>query len=119
MNTNRITNKDALVYIMNNYDLPTEIRTKVKAMVEQLDKKSTTKKSTKADEERSAIKSEILKTIGTNSVRVADMVSHFGNAYSSQKLSALMNQLVKEGKLYKGTIKRVTYFNTKPIEVTE
>lgn len=119
MNTNRMTNKDALTYIMSHYDLPTEVRAKVENMVKQLDKKSTAKKPTEADKERNSIKFEILETIGTNSVRVADMVTHFGNAYSSQKLSALMNQLVKENKLYKGTVKRVTYFSTKPIEVTE
>lgn len=84
--------KDAMIEFINNE-------------IALLDKKQESKKPTKAQEENEKIKSELLdklRAFSTDGATIARLQeqSEFCD-YSNQKLSALLNQLVKDGKATK------------------
>lgn len=109
--TNKMTNKEALTYVLTNCEMPVEVREKVEKMLEQTEKKSAagTKKPTKVQQENEAIKASIVEMLTTEGVRAGDVAKAL--EMSGQKASALLNQLVKEGQIRKVEgEKRVTLF---------
>lgn len=74
-----------------------------------LDKKSESKKATAKQVENEGIKSDILTALEGRTVTVGELVKEFN--LSSQKLSALLTQLVKDGKVVRTVEKKVAYFS--------
>lgn len=66
--------------------------------IELLNRKHTTRKPTKAQLENENLKSEILEVLeGAEPMTIGEIVKAFDNAYTSQKLSALVKQLKDNG----------------------
>ena len=84
--------------------------------IELLDNKKSKSGQSKIQKENEALKEEILvELIEINKpVTVSDFqaVTRFAPPeFSNQKISALLNQLVKEGRVYKEIIKKKSYFS--------
>ena len=84
--------------------------------IELLEKKSSKSGQTKTQKENEILKAEIIETLANFEMPIT--ISEFQVAtkfappeYSNQKISALMNQLVKEGKVVKTIEKRKSYFS--------
>ena len=80
--------------------------------IELLEKKSANRKSTKTQTENVGIKTEILKALedstGMTVSQIMPLVSE--GAYTNQKFSSLLRQLVESGEVIRYTEKRVAYF---------
>lgn len=93
-------------------DNAVEVADKLIALGQQLEKRNSTKsnKPTKAQRENADLKDQIVDylTEQGGQYRAGEIAMSFG--ISGQKASALLNALVKEGRLDKVAEKRVTYF---------
>ena len=115
----KMTNKKALVYAIENYDLPADVRAKFEAMIVALDKKSgAERKPTARQTENAAVRAEIVAFINDNYVEGSDgfTVSDLLKAVpvledkSNQYASALLRQAFQAREVSKGSVKRRTYF---------
>lgn len=109
----KTTNRSALTFVMENYDLPTEIHDKLAAMVAALDKKNgAERKPTAKQTENADLRAQFVAYINDyaegNGVTCGAIAKEFG--LSSQKVSAILRQAFLAGEISKGTVKRVTYF---------
>lgn len=77
--------------------------------IEILDNKTASKKTTEKQKENETIKASLLDTIGDRKVTVGELVKETG--YSSQKLSALLSQMVKAGTVNREMEKKIAYFS--------
>lgn len=80
--------------------------------IELLEKKSAKRKSTKTQTENVGIKTEILKALdGSTGRTVSQIMPLVGDgAYTNQKISSLLRQLVESGEVVRYSEKRVAYF---------
>ena len=80
--------------------------------IELLEKKSANRKSTKTQTENVGIKTEILKALeDSTGMTVSQIMPLVGEgAYTNQKISSLLRQLVESGEVVRYTEKRVAYF---------
>lgn len=117
--TDKMTNRKALAYVLESYDLPTEVAEKLQKMVEQLDKKSgAERKPTARQAENAVVRAEIVDYInenfaeGSDGFTVSDLlkVCPAVEGDSNQHVSALLRQAIQAGELSKGSVKRRTYF---------
>ena len=114
--TNKLTNAKALAFVLENFDLPTDIREKIEGIKAQIEKRNASKSSKPTKEQRAnaEIKAVIVEVLSDNTARtvteIMGLVPALANA-SNQKASALVNQLVKEGVLKREEIKRKAYFS--------
>ena len=109
----KTTNVKALTYVLDNYDLPTEIRAKLEKMKVQFEKKnSAEKKPTATQIANEGIKNLILEVIGNSSLTITEMQKINGELAerSNQKISALLKQMVENGSIVREEIKRKAYF---------
>ena len=109
----KTTNVKALAYVLDNYDLPTEIHAKLEKMKIQFEKKnSAEKKPTATQIANEGIKNLILEVIGNSSLTIAEMQKINGELaeLSNQKISALLKQMVENGSVVREEIKRKAYF---------
>ena len=109
----KTTNVKALAYVLENYDLPTEIHAKLEKMKIQFEKKnSAEKKPTATQIENEGIKNLILEVIGDSSLTITEMQKINGELAerSNQKISALLKQMVENGSIVREEIKRKAYF---------
>lgn len=121
--TIKVTNKDfykafmALVKGEKTNLSPEQVTEWCEKKIAQLDKKSATgsTKPTKTQVENEGYKERILEILTANggymtisAIKAEDET--FGEWQTTQKMSALLNQLVKAGKLVKKLEKRVVYF---------
>ena len=109
----KTTNVKALAYVLDNYDLPTEIHAKLEKMKVQFEKKnSAEKKPTATQIENEGIKNLILEVIGDSSLTITEMQKINGELAerSNQKISALLKQMVENGSVIREEIKRKAYF---------
>lgn len=74
-----------------------------------LDNKTASKKATAKQAENEEIKTSLLDVIGDRKVTVGELVKETG--YSSQKLSALLSQMVKAGIVVREVEKKVALFS--------
>ena len=111
----KTTNVKALAYVLENYDLPTEIHAKLEKMKVQFEKKnSAEKKPTATQIANEGIKNLILEVVGDSSLTITEMQKFSADLaeFSCQKLSALLKQLVENDKtVTKVTEKKKTYFS--------
>lgn len=113
MTTSKMTNRSALTFVMDNYDLPDEVHAKLTAMVAALDKKNgAERKPTAKQTENADLRAQFVAYINDhaegNGVTCGEIAKECG--LSSQKVSAILRQAVLAGEISKGTVKRVTYF---------
>ena len=109
----KTTNVKALAYVLENYDLPTEIHAKLEKMKVQFEKKnSAEKKPTATQIANKGIKNLILEVIGNSSLTITEMQKINGELaeLSNQKISALLKQMVENGSVVREEIKRKAYF---------
>ena len=115
--TEKMTNRKALTYCIDNYDLPADVAEKLTAMVAALDKKSTAeRKPTTKQGENAAVRAAVVEFINENAegdgftcsdlIKVCPAVEGKSNQY----VSAILRQAVLAGEVSKGTVKRRTYF---------
>ena len=109
----KTTNVKALAYVLDNYDLPTEIHAKLEKMKIQFEKKnSAEKKPTATQIANEGIKNLILEVIGNSSLTITEIQKINGELaeLSNQKISALLKQMVENGSVVREEIKRKAYF---------
>lgn len=116
---NKMTNRKALEFVLSTYgeQLPKDVKEKCEGMVAQLLKKSASKsgsgKMTATQKANADLKTKILEhmVIGKGYL-CADMLTEFDflEGMSTSKVSALVNQLVKDGKVEKASVKGRSYF---------
>lgn len=116
---NKMTNRKALEFVLSTYgeDLPKEVKEKCEGMVAQLLKKSASKsgsgKMTATQKANADLKTKILEhmVVGKGYL-CSDMLTEFDflDGMSTSKVSALVNQLVKDGKVEKASVKGRSYF---------
>ena len=110
----KTTNVKALAYVLDNYDLPTEIRAKLEKMKVQFEKKnSAEKKPTATQIANEGIKNIILEVIGEKSMTITEMQKANSELaeLSNQKISALLKQMTESGSVKREEIKRKAYFS--------
>lgn len=109
-NSTKITQKMAINYVMDNFELPKEYKDKFNDMLTALEKKSASKKMTKGQEENEILKANILEVMENDTkYRVGDIMKLVG-LESSQKTSALVRQLKESGLVERTVEKGVAYF---------
>ena len=109
----KTTNVKALAYVLENYELPAEVKAKLEKMKFQFEKKnSAEKKPTATQIENEGIKNLILEVIGDSSLTITEMQKINGELAerSNQKISALLKQMVENGSVVREEIKRKAYF---------
>lgn len=87
-----------------------EVAEKLTALREQMAKKKGSSKPTKTQVENEGIKGEILELLADGRMTCGDVVKALDGVYTSQKISALLRQLVGAEKVIKVTEKKVSYF---------
>jgi len=125
MTEKKMTQKEALGYVLENCEVPEKVADKLKAMIAQIEKKSASGsgKLTKSQEANAEFKMAIIEEMTANPnkiytitdlIKSIDVLSEYrdsdGNPISNQKVSALVSQLVKDGKVERITEKRRSYF---------
>jgi hypothetical protein len=94
-------------------DLPEDVKAKLTALRDQTAKRnSAERKPTKAQVANEALKEQVLAVLTTENATVTDIMgkSDALSALSNQKVSALVNALVEDGKAVKEVLKRKSYF---------
>ena len=129
METKRITNKLALEYVMNNFDIPADVLEKLEKMHDSLNRKSSSasgnRKPTAKQVANTQFKEYILAFMGNepNRIFTASEVQkecpNLPEDISNQKTSALLNQMVNAGNLEKFKEKGKTFFKFVTATVTE
>lgn len=108
----KMTRKQMFEQIMSNYPLDESEKAFIEKEIAKIDNKSASKKPTATQVANEEIKTKILDVMTDKSEKmtVSQVVSAFDNAYTNQKLSALMNAMVDSGVLVKTSDKKVSYF---------
>ena len=115
----KMTNRKALTYALENCDLPAEVAEKFAAMIAALDKKNTAeRKPTAKQTENEAVRAALVEFIndnfteGENGFTCGDLlkVCPAVEGRSNQYVSAILRQAVLAGEVSKGSVKRRTYF---------
>ena len=114
---NKMTNKMALNYVLENCELPNEISEKLTAMVAALEKKNSgERKPTAKQNENAVVRAALVEFINENAegdgFTCADLLAACPavEGRSNQYVSALLRQAVLAREVSKGTVKRRTYF---------
>lgn len=115
MATNKMTNKGALQFVLDTYDVPAEVAEKLKSMVTQLEKKSgAERKPTARQVENTKVKEKIASQMEPNVLyTVGEMLKKFETTedMTSQRLTALLTQMAEEGLVEKTKDKGKSLFS--------
>lgn len=117
MEKTKVTQKMALGYVLENCEVPADIKEKLEKMLEQVEKKASSgSKSMSATQKANAELAE--KIVGemeenrlytiTEMLKVLPCLAE--EDYTNQKISAIVSNLVKEGKVERVVDKRKSYF---------
>lgn len=111
---NKITNKIALEFVLSLEEVKVnvEICEKLAKMLEQVEKKNAkSDKPTKAQIENMSIKEEIIEVMKDldKPCQIKDIKEHL--EYTSQKISALVRQLIEEKRVIRQEVKKVALFS--------
>ena len=118
-NTEKMTNRKALTFALENYDLPAEVAEKFTAMIAALDKKNgAERKPTAKQTANEAVRAALVEFIndnfteGENGFTCGDLIKVCPavEGQSNQYVSAILRQAVLAGEVSKGSVKRRTYF---------
>lgn len=113
---NKMTQKNAIAYVLENYDVPEDVKERLVSIHTALEKKSSHKsnKPTKTQIANEALKAIIVDNMEENRLyTVSELceVIPFDEPISSQKMSALVRQLKESGKVVRTEEKRKAYFS--------
>lgn len=103
-NTTKTTYVSALSFVLTNCELPAEIAEKLTALKEQQEKRnSADRKPTKAQKEAEVLKEQVMEVLTADPCTVTELMarSEVLSTLSNQKVSALVNALVKDGRALK------------------
>ena len=111
----KMTNVKALVYVLENTEVPADVREKIEAMKASFEKKSANRKPTKSQAENDGYKATILEILGgaekPMTVTEIQKVNDELGALSNQKVSAILRLMVENDKTVVKTIeKKKSYF---------
>lgn len=110
-NSEKMTNRKALDYVLENCDLPSEVSEKLSAMLVALDKKSGgTRKPTANQIANEELKVRILDSMESDVRYQVKELAKLVGMDSFQKCSALVKQLKDSGKVARSEEKGVAYF---------
>ena len=111
-NTEKMTNRKALTYVMENFTLPTDVEEKLSAMLVALDKKSGgTRKPTANQIANEGLKEAILKVMEPNHLYRVKELAKLAGMESFSKCSALVKQLKDGGAINRTEDKGIAYFS--------
>lgn len=116
-NTAKMTYVAALTYALENCQMPEEVRDKLDSLrAQQMKRNSADKKPTKTQQANANLREVVLNVLRETGspmtvTEVFNVMSENPEVASTQKVSALMRQLLLEGKVVKTTEKRVSYFS--------
>lgn len=116
-NTAKMTYVAALTYALENCQMPEEVRDKLDSLrAQQMKRNSADKKPTKTQQANANLREVVLNVLRETGspmtvTEVFNAMSENPEVASTQKVSALMRQLLLEGKVVKTTEKRVSYFS--------
>jgi len=110
----KITYVKALNYVIDNFDenTPSDVVEKITALRDTYVKKAENKKATARQNENESVKDIILAVLTTEGATVTDIQKRDETlgAMSNQRVSALLRQLVEDGKVVKTTDKKKSFF---------
>lgn len=110
----KMTYVAALSFVLENCpDLPTEVAEKLTALKAQTEKRNTAdRKPTKAQLANETLKAKVAEVLTAEPATVTELMARDAElaALSNQKVSALVNALVDEGRAVKSVDKRKSYF---------
>ena len=110
-NSEKMTNRKALDYVLENCDLPTEVSEKLSAMLVALDKKSGgTRKPTANQIANEELKTKIGDSMESGVRYQVKELAKLVGMESFQKCSALVKQLKDNGRVVRSEEKGVAYF---------
>ena len=113
----KMTQKNAIAYVLDNCAVPDEVREKLEAMKAQLEKRSAKtgeRKPTKTQIANEGFKETILANMEPDRLyTVSELAKEipFGEELSGQRVSALMKKLKDAGKVIRTEEKRKAYFS--------
>ena len=116
-NTAKMTYVAALTYALENCQMPEEVREKLDSLrAQQMKRNSGDKKPTKTQQANANLREVVLNVLRNEGkpmtvTEVFNAMSDNPEVASTQKVSALMRQLLLEGKVVKTVEKRVSYFS--------
>lgn len=111
----KMTNAKALAFVLENYEVPTEVREKIEKMKSQIETKNSRKsdKPTAKQKANDDFKATLLAEMEVGKAyTVGEMLKTLPSCdgLSSQKVSAMVNQLADANIVKKEVIKRTSYF---------
>ena len=110
----KMTYVAALNYVLTNCtDLPADVAEKLTALKAQTEKRNTAeRKPTKAQLANEGLKAKVEAVLTSDPATVTELMARDADlsALSNQKVSALVNALVDEGRAVKSVDKRKSYF---------
>ena len=115
--TQKMTQRIAINYVMDNCELPEDVKAKFESMLLALDKKSAKngeRKPTKTQVANEGFKEIILANMEPNRLyTITELVKEmpFGEELSNQRVSALVRQLKDAGLVKRTEEKRKAYFS--------
>lgn len=113
----KMTQKNAIAYVIEHCNVPTDVMDKLVSMKAQLEKKSTYKgerKPTKTQIANEGFKATIIENMEPGRLYTVTELSKeipFGDELSVQRVSALVRQLKESGKVIRTEEKRKAYFS--------
>lgn len=116
-NTAKMTYVAALTYALENCQMPEDVREKLDSLrAQQMKRNSGDKKPTKTQQANANLREVVLNVLRNEGkpmtvTEVFNAMSDNPEVASTQKVSALMRQLLLEGKVVKTVEKRVSYFS--------
>lgn len=112
---NKMTNKGALQFVLDTYDVPAEVAEKLNSMLTQLEKKAgAERKPTARQQENAKIKDKVLAQMEPNVLyTVGEMLKKFDTSedMTSQRLTALLSQMAEDGTVERTKDKNKTLFS--------
>ena len=113
--TEKMTNKKALNYVLENCEIPAEVAEKLEGMVAQLEKRNASERKPSARQvENGALKQAILDAMEVGRLySVGEMIKEFTffpADITPQRVSALMTNLVVDKKVIREVDKRKVFF---------
>ena len=115
-NMTKMTQKNAIAYVLENCEVPSEVKEKLVSMKAQLEKRSNSKgekKPTKTQVANEGFKQVIVDNMEPGRLyTISELAKEmpFGEELSSQRVSALITQLKKAGTVVRTEDKRKAYF---------
>lgn len=110
----KMTNVKAISYVIENFaeELPVEVFNKLNKIKVSFENKATAKKPTATQKENAVLKDAIVEALTDEGITVSDLIKNTEAlaGLSLPKVTALITQLVKEGKVERFTEKKKAFF---------